>query len=281
MRGMSRIISCSTRSFGRFGSRVALETVATTDIGWIELPITVDGIENPRDPEPLLSTDSSAEEIKDVRTLLADTGLQLSGLLMTSGDPLADDFVSQAKRSLDIAAELGTSVVVGPAGDTEETDEMERIDKRLQEVGDHAAVASCTFCLATAPGLCISHYRMFQTMQSVEHAHVRLDFDTAGILYYNEHLIGEIALARVCHWVGQMRLSDSQGEFGKSYFPALGYGGAVDFVRALQLTRDCGFSGPYCIEVAGIASEGDLTLDEHRQRILDSLRTLRDCGYAD
>jgi inosose dehydratase len=78
-----------------------------------------------------------------------------------------------------------------------------------------------------------------------------------------------------------MHLKDSHGEFHDWYFPALGHGGAVDFVRVLELMDVCGFSGPYSLEIEGIEGESELTLEAIQQRIVDSMSHLKMCGYCD
>ena len=41
----------------------------------------------------------------------------------------------------------------------------------------------------------------------------------------------------------------------------------------------CGFAGPYSLEIEGIEGEGELSLDEYHQRIVDSVDHLKTCGY--
>ena len=122
---------------------------------------------------------------------------------------------------------------------------------------------------------------MIDVMYELEHPQLRINFDTANILYYNQPINGEIALAKVCPWVSHMHLKDSHGEFHDWYFPALGHGGAVDFVRVLELMEVCGFEGPYSLEIEGIEGEGELTLETTHQRIVDSVEHLKICGYCD
>jgi L-ribulose-5-phosphate 3-epimerase len=81
--------------------------------------------------------------------------------------------------------------------------------------------------------------------------------------------------------VKHVHLKDSMGQFGQWYFPALGAGGAVDFLRVYQIMRDCGFAGPYSIEIEGIDGEPELTLEETHQRVVESVALLRRVGYFD
>ncbi len=91
----------------------------------------------------------------------------------------------------------------------------------------------------------------------------------------------KLRLAKVCHYVKHLHLKDCIGNPGEWYFPALGYGGAVDFLQVLHLMRNCGFQGPYSLELEGIRGEPELSLADYQQRILESVETLKTCGYFD
>jgi len=79
--------------------------------------------------------------------------------------------------------------------------------------------------------------------------------------------------------VKAIHLKDSRGRFGDWHFPALGRGGAVDFVRVLDILRSVRFAGPYTIEIGGIEGEGDLSLDQYHDRVKTSVTYLRSLGY--
>ena len=172
-------------------------------------------------------------------------------------------------------------LVVSDAGDAANDDERLRICANLRRIGDYAAKLGITVCFETHRGLCVNHREMLAVMADLAHPSLRLNFDTGNILYYNEHVCGEVALAKVCHLVKHVHLKDSSGKFADWNFPALGRGGGVDFLRAYQLLRDCGFRGPYSIEIEGIADEPALSLAEYQQRVVESVEHLRTLGYFD
>ena len=118
-------------------------------------------------------------------------------------------------------------------------------------------------------------------MEELDHASLRLNFDTGNILYYNDDVHVEIALARICPYVRHVHLKDHNGVPGEWYFPALGQGGEVDFVRVYEIMRDCGFSGPFSLEIEGIQGEAELSLDDYQRRIQDSVAHLENCGFFD
>ena len=204
-----------------------------------------------------------------------------SSCTVTGGDPLDPEMLALTKRKLDLASHFGVARVVGGAGEADDPASLEILYRQHREIGDYAGNLGITYCFETHPGICQDHYGMLETMQALDHPHLKLNFDTANILYYNENIQGEIALAKVCHHVRHLHLKDSHGEYGQWYFPALGRGGAVDFVRVLELMRTCGFEGPYSLEIEGITGEGELSLEEYQQRIVESVEHLQNCGYFD
>ena len=286
---MNRVISCLTNSYGRFGAQAAIEMVRDAGIEWIELPIRTTGSDSIFGDEPLLSDQATTDQLADLAGRLADHDVRLSSCNVTSGNPLDPDVLAVTLRKLDIAADLGVGLVVGGAGEADSDEDLQSLYGQLAETtvrctaqtARHAPTRGLTYCFETHPGICQDHGGMIDTMHELEHPSLRINFDTANILYYNQPINGEIALAKVCPWVSHMHLKDSHGEFHDWYFPALGHGGAVDFVRVLELTEVCGFEGPYSLEIEGIEGEGELTLETTHQRIVDSVEHLKTCGYFD
>ena len=278
---MNWVISCLTNSYGRFGAQAAIEMVRDAGIEWIELPIRTNGSDSIFGDEPLLTDQATTEQLAAVARRLADHDVRLSSCNVTSGNPLDPDVLAVTLRKLDTAADLGVSLVVGGAGEADSDEDLQTLYEHLRQIGDHAAKLGLTYCFETHPGICQDHGGMIDTMHELEHPQLRINFDTANILYYNQPINGEIALAKVCQWVSHMHLKDSHGEFHDWYFPALGHGGAVDFVRVLELMEVCGFEGPYSLEIEGIEGEGELTLETTHQRIVDSVEHLKICGYFD
>ena len=118
-------------------------------------------------------------------------------------------------------------------------------------------------------------------MDEIAHPHVRLNFDTGNIAYYNRSADPCGELEQVKHLVANVHLKDNRGGFEDWYFPALGDGGGVDFTRIRQILDGVGFAGPYTIEIEGIAGEPEPGLEAqprpHRQECAapSRLRLLR------
>ena len=92
-------------------------------------------------------------------------------------------------------------------------------------------------------------------MSDVDHPHVRLNFDTGNIAYYNQGADPCDELEQVKHLVRNVHLKDNRGGFEDWYFPAVGDGGSVDFDAVREILDGVGFAGPYTIEIEGIGGE--------------------------
>ena len=278
---MSNIISCFSNSYGRFGAQEAIRSLRAAGLQHLELPIRNCGVPSFFRDEPLLTEQSTRDDLKRVDEMLAEREISVSSCNITSGNPLQRSVTDVTRKKLDLAAHFGVTVVVGGAGEIPDESSRGELYRNLREIGDHAEQLGITYCFETHPGICVHHNGMLEAMRDLDHPNLKLNFDTGNILYYNENVNGEIALAKVCHHVRHVHLKDSNGVAGEWYFPALGCGGEVDFVRVLQILRDCGFTGPYSLEIEGIEGEGDLPPEAYQERIAESVEYLRICGYFD
>ena len=108
-----------------------------------------------------------------------------------------------------------------------------------------------TLALETHKGPTQNAEAMLALMSDVDHPHVRLNFDTGNIAYYNEGIDPCDELEKVKHLVRNVHLKDNRGGFEDWYFPAVGDGGSVDFARVREILDGVGFAGPYTIEIEG------------------------------
>lgn len=276
---MPPIIACHTNSYGHLGGPAAIRNVRSAGLEFIEIPIRTAGFRSRRDDPPLITTDSSLAELTELERLLEHEGVTVSSFTCISGNPLDPDKVAIMLRKLDLASHFDVRFVIADAGVAADEAERQMIYAHLRQIGDHAAKLGITVCFETHRGLCVNHREMLRTMADLQHPALRLNFDTGNILYYNENIHGEVALAKACHLVKHVHLKDTPGRFGDWNFPTLGRGGAVDFLRTYQIMRDCGFRGPYTIEIEGIGDEPDLPLAAYHERVVESVGYLRTLGY--
>jgi len=278
---MPPIIACHTNSYGHLGGAAAIENIRAARLEYVEFPIRTAGFRSRRNDPPLVTTESTPGELSAVERLLERSGVSVSSCTCIAGNPADPGNLAVMLRKLDLASHFGVKFVVADAGAASSDDERKAIYANLRQIGDHAAKLGLTVCFETHRGLCVNHREMLRTMADLAHPRLRLNFDTANILYYNENIHGEVSLAKCCHLVKHVHLKDTPGKFGEWNFPTLGRGGGVDFLRVYQIMRDCGFQGPYSIEIEGVGDEGDLTLAEYHQRVVESVAYLRSLGYFD
>jgi L-ribulose-5-phosphate 3-epimerase len=273
------VVSLCTNCYGRFGAEVAIERLANAGLGWVELPLRTDGFVTRAGDPPLLSTGATGAEIERVRRLLDRYGVQISSCNILSGNPRDPQVVEITRQKLELASQLGVAICVGDGGKADSPEDLAILHVHLRRIGDAAEKLGMTYCCETHPGLCQHPEAMLATMRSVDHPHVRLNFDTANLLHHNRDLDLYAGLQEVLPFVRSIHLKDTPGGYQEYAFPELGAGGAVDFARVRGIAEAGGFAGPYCIEIQGTTGEPEPTLEELHRRVVASVQTLRNCGY--
>ena len=272
-------IACFPNSYGRFGPDAAIEHLPHAGIRWLELPIKNEGVPSFFKETPVLTDASSSAEIEAVQTRINDAGLQVCSCNISSGNPLDGDVVERTLQKLKIAAQFGVRLVVAGGGEIEHAEQWGTLAANLTRIADVASELGITYCCETHPGVCQNAERMLELIDRVPHQHLRLNFDTGNIFYYNEHadLMNELQAA--LPFVEHVHLKDTNGAFQQWHFPAFGDGGAVDFRQVRELLETHQFAGPCSLEIEGISGEPELTLAQTQQRIIDSVAHLKRCGF--
>ena len=209
------------------------------DVAWTELP--KQGIHHfEMDcPEPA--------DIPDLKKKLADHGLAASSI-QCKCDVKSEDVVEAMKPQLDVCVEMDaifcyTSV---NGGDTP----RDLVWQRLRAIGDEAAQRDLFVSMETHPDLVHNGDEALKSMHAIDHPNVRVNFDTANVLYYNENTDTITELEKIADHVGSMHLKESTGGYRVIDFPALGKG-IVDYARVFQVMSARGFAGPYTMELEG------------------------------
>ena len=153
---------------------------------------------------------------------------------------------------------------------------LETACERLRAAGAVAAEHGVTLSLETHPDLVTNAEVALATMQAVDHAHVRVNFDTANVYFYNRGVDAVEQLRALGPHVASVHLKDTDGGYRNWHFPALG-AGIVDFASVFQVLDAAGFSGPCTLEIEGIEGE-DRTEQLVRDRIAASVEHLRVLG---
>jgi inosose dehydratase len=213
---------------------------------------------------------------------LAKHRVKVSGCNVGGADIRTTEGVELTQRRIRFAARwFGVKVCVSGAGQPAGALERTAVVGHLRRLGDTAADCGVTLALETHKGPTQNARAMLDLLRQVEHPHVRLNFDTGNIAYYNENADPCDELEQVKHLVKNVHLKDNRGGFEDWYFPAAGDGGSVDFTRVRRILDGVGFTGPYTIEIEGIGGEPEPGLEIRQERIQRSLAHLRACGYFD
>lgn len=280
---MPRIVGCFTNCYGASGVRAAVAHVRDAGLDHLELALRGHNLGGLVIPEEAVITekadDATARAFCD---LLAEHGVRVSGCNVGGADIRTEDGVALTERRIRFAGRwFAVPVVVSGAGQPADDDERRTVLAHLRRLGDLAGSLGMTLALETHKGPTQNADAMLRLMDELDHPHVRLNFDTGNILYYNRDADLASELARVAPLVRNVHLKDSRGRFEDWYFPALGDGGAVDFARVREVLDSVGFAGPYTIEIEGIQGEPEPGLEGRQERVRRSAAHLRACGYFD
>jgi L-ribulose-5-phosphate 3-epimerase len=280
---MPRIVSCFTNCYGPAGVWKAVELIADAGLDHLELALRGHNLGGLVIPESVVITektdDATAEKFCEH---LARHKVKLSGGNVGGADLRTREGVDLIERRIRFAARwFGVTTVVSGAGQPTTADERRMVVSHLRKLGDTAGEQGITIALETHKGPTQNAAAMLALMGDVDHPRVRLNFDTANVLYYNDGADVVAELEKVKHLVHNVHVKDSRGQFEDWYFPAVGDGGGVDFTRIRQVLDGVGFQGAYTIEIEGIGGEPEPSLEERQERIARSVRHLRLCGYFD
>lgn len=248
---MPHTIACRIASYGNYQDRA-----------WTHLPeIGIRNVEMPV-PEP--------GERDAIRRKLADHGLKATSL-QARCDITQADAPDVMKPQLEACAFHGATIcfLSVKAGETDRS----IVWNRLRAIGDAAAELGVIVALETHPDLVTNADLARETMKAVDHPHIRVNFDTGNIYFYNHDRTAHGELARIIDSVAAVHIKDSSGGYQEWNFPALGTG-AVDFPAVFKLLDDHAFTGPCTMELEGTKGV-DRSEGEHLEYIASSVRYLR------
>jgi inosose dehydratase len=280
---MKRILSCFTNCYGADGVWTAVARIKDTGINHLELALRGHNFGGLVIPESAVITeqadDATAQAFRDH---LEQHGVRISGCNVGGADIRTGEGVELTERRIRFAARwFGVAVCISGAGQPADAGERATVVEHLRRLGDIAGEVGVTLALETHKGPTQNAQAMLALMNEVEHPQVRLNFDTGNIAYYNRGADPGDELERVKHLVCNVHLKDNRGGYEDWYFPAVGDGGRVDFVRIREIHDGIGFTGPYTIEIEGIGGEPEPGLEGRQERIARSVAHLRACGYLD
>jgi sugar phosphate isomerase/epimerase len=251
---MTHVVSCRVSSYGKH-LELAWAHLPTLGIRYVEIPIP------------------QADRIEQTRGLLASHGLSVASFQGTC--KIGEDIVvSSIAAQCNVCAAFGTTrlFLSVKAGEVD----RRMVYDRLRAAGDEAARRNVLLMLETHPDLVTNGDVGAQTMAAVNHPNVRINFDTANVYYYNQGVDAVAELRKVLSYVEGVHLKDTDGGYQKHYFPTLG-AGIVDFPAVVRLLDGRGFTGPFTMELEGMAGV-EMTAEEQKKYVADSAAYLRKIG---
>jgi inosose dehydratase len=263
--------------------RAATEQIRAAGLDHLELALRGHDFGGLVIPESAVITEKADDATaRAFCALLQAHGVGVSGCNVGGADIRTAEGVELTRRRIRFARRwFEASIVVSGAGQPADAAERKTVVDHLRRIGDTAGELGMTVALETHKGPTQNAAAMRALMDEVGHPHVRLNFDTGNIAYYNRGADPVDELREVKHLVRNVHLKDNRGGFEDWYFPALGDGGAVDFRRVREVLDGVGFAGPYTIEIEGIGGEPEPGPEVRQERIRRSVAHLRACGFFD
>jgi inosose dehydratase len=280
---MNRVISCYSNSYGPAGVRPAVSQIAKAGLGFVELALRGHDFGGLVIPESVVLTERSDDrEVAEFVAWLEAHRVSVSGCNIGGADLRTDEGFERTRLRLEFAGRAFRPIVaVSGAGQPSDESERRLVVDRLKRLGDLAGTLGMVLTLETHKGPTQNARAMLELMEEVDHPAVGLNFDTGNMAYYNEGYDPAIELEAVKHLVRSVHLKDNRGRFEDWYFPAVGDGGAVDFVRIREILDAVGYVGPYTIEIEGIGGEPEPGPELRHERVERSVAHLRKSGYFD
>ncbi len=250
-------IGCRIASYGDYQDR-AWTHLREIGIAHIEMPVPESG------------------KFKEMKQKVADSGLTVTSL-QARCDITQEDAPAVMEPQLEACKVFHAPIcfLSVKAGDTDRN----LVWDRLRAIGDHARTYDVTVALETHPDLLMNADLARETIQAVDHPHIRVNFDTGNIYFYNHERSAHEDLAAIIDHVAAVHLKDSNGGYQEWNFPELGTG-VVDFPKVFGLLRDKKFSGPCTMELEGTRGI-ERSEQEQLDYIANSVKYLRELGAFD
>lgn len=220
-------------------------------------------------------------QVEEVKGRLRQHGLE--AIVLTARYLEEDTVATEAAttdwiQAFDAAVKMGASLVHSSIKASANSKSV--VYNWLSKMGDEAASRGLIVVLETHPNLLHNGDVCLEMMQKVDHPAIRINFDTGNISFYNE---GENAdavkeLRKVVSYVQSTHLKEHSGKYQERHFSTLG-SGVVDFSGVLQTLKSVEYSGPWILQIEGVAGE-ELTEEQVKERMEKSVNHLRRLGYG-
>jgi inosose dehydratase len=266
---MENKIAGHVGSFLGYHSRIAYRGFQQAGLKYVELPAT------PSLPYvvPELMDDEDIERLKEELRSFGLSTISMDGRVDLAKRKNVDRF----KTRLQFASRLGIKVVLTDAT-REELDERGKrvLYNTITYLGDFAADLGVYIALDVHGGMTRNGSECLKIMKALNHDHVRINYDTGNIYYYNQGIDPAEDVKQIAPYIVGVHLKDSGGGYREWNFPALG-DGKVKFPEIFKTLNAAGFYGPFTLELEGTAGQ-DLNRDGCQRVLVRSLDYLAKIG---
>lgn len=243
-----RVISCNAASYGPYPSRI-WDHLPSLGVKHVELPL-------PDDPE-------------SVKSKLEQADMKVSSLMLPR--EVVEWDAQKTERAFKTIAQLGAKIAFLSLHE-----KSDQIIKKMRELGEIAGANGVVIAIETHPELAHNAEIALQTLEAIHSPHVRYNFDTANIYYYNKSADACEELTKAMPAVVSLHLKDTEGNYRDFNFPPLG-DGIVDFPRIFTILDEAGFDGPCAMELEGVEGESP-TESQVLERVEASVQYLERIG---
>ncbi|MGH9528510.1 MAG: sugar phosphate isomerase/epimerase family protein, partial [Terriglobales bacterium] len=220
----------------------------------------------------------SSDDIRDLRNRLR--GMELYPITVTAMCQVLDAAELEAlRRRIDFAHDLECKYVI-----TDSCDEAglrqsrSKVIDSLRSLAEYAAERGVCLALETHAGPTRNGRVAKEFLDEIAHPNLGYNYDTGNIVYYNENIDPAKDIREIAKRVVHVHLKDTQGGQEEWKFCGLGEG-RVNFAEILRVLQAANFTGPYSLEIEGMAGE-DLNREGYLQRVRRSLAYLKSIGLA-
>lgn len=217
------------------------------------------------------------ETADEVLAMLEPHGLRVA-TIHAHPTPVDDDSILETMaQATEFASALGAVgfFVSMHAGDAP----REEVHERLRKVGDIVAAKGLFVAMETHEDLCENGAKALATLSAIDHPAIGWNLDTANIYYYNENVDVVEETRKAAKYVRAVHAKDTNGGYKDPTFPNTGEG-IVDYAAVGKVLAEVGFSGPWTLELEGVAGSAD-TVEQMEHNVRVSVEHLRKLGLAE
>lgn len=233
-------LGVNTVLFGGFDLKTALTTIKAAGYDGAELSAIKGMCEH-------LDLDQWADQVKDIKALAGDVGLELLSIEEAALDP------ERLKKAFDACSALGIPIVnIGPGGKKDIEEDFQRQTDLIAQQAEVAAKYNITLCVKAHVGNSIYNTpTTLKAMAKIKNSAFGIDMDPSHI--YRAGELPEKALPAVISRVKHIHIRDCKGPGpapGTPELQACGRGD-IDLVGYFKAMVDAKYNGPVCLEVIG------------------------------